>query len=261
MAGSTPLPAPIPDVVRFFRVLADQTRLAIVRLLARSDLRAGEIVELMQLPQNAISYHLKQLRAVGLLRDRRSSADARDIYYSLDLERLQALYHRAGEVLQVLPAAPGHDGANVPDVAHPLRILYLCTHNSARSQFAEALTRQAGGQRVMACSAGDTPTAIHPMTSTLLTEWQIDPAGQESKSLDHFAGQSFDYVITVCDRVREHCPTFPASATQVHWSIPDPTTVEGEEDRWAAFRAVRHEVDVRVRHLLRQHLATMAVAA
>lgn len=247
--------------MQFFRVLADQTRLAIVRLLVQSDLRAGEIVERIQLPQNAVSYHLKQLRAAGLLRDRRSSADARDIYYSIDLERMQSLYHYAGEALQIVPVARRGDDPVVPGDDGPLRILYLCTHNSARSQFAEALTRNLGGSRVAAFSAGDTPTAIHPLTRALLAEWRIDPSGQESKSLDQFTGQSFDYVITVCDRVREHCPTFPGATAQIHWSIPDPTAVADEEGRRAAFRAVRHEVDVRVRHLLRQHLPDTARAA
>ena len=252
--------APLQEVAHFFRALADQTRLAIVRLLVQSDLRAGEIVMRMQLPQNAISYHLRQLRTVGLLRDRRSSADARDIYYSIDLERMQSLYRHAGEVLRAAPLSDSRDGSVAPEATRHIRILFLCTHNSARSQLAEALARRYGGPDVDAFSAGDTPTTIHPLTSALLAEWQIDPAGQASKSLDQFAGQSFDFVITVCDRVREHCPTFPGAATQLHWSIPDPTAVEGEEERWAAFRAVRHEVDVRVRHLLRQHLPARAAA-
>ena len=258
---STPSPTPTREVVQFFRVLADQTRLAIVRLLVLSDLRAGEIAERIQLPQNAVSYHLKQLRTVGLLRDRRSSADARDVYYSIDLERMQSLYRHAGEVLQAVPLSDGHERSVAPDGTRPIRVLYLCTHNSARSQLAEALTRRYGGPDVAAFSAGDTPTAIHPMTSALLAEWQIDPVGQASKSLDQFTGQSFDFVITVCDRVREYCPTFPGAATQLHWSIPDPSAVVGEEERWAAFRAVRHEVDVRVRHFLRQHLTVRAAAA
>lgn len=258
MAQSVPQ---VDTAAAFFRSLADRTRLAIVQSLSTSDLRVGEIVERMRLPQNAVSYHLRQLRAVGLLRDRRSSADARDVYYSLDLERMQQLYRHAGEVLQACPAAPVGDFSTDAATARPLRILFLCTHNSARSQLAEALTRRLGGQQVAAFSAGDTPTAIHPMTSALLAEWQIDPTGQASKSLDQFVGQSFDYVVTVCDRVREHCPTFPGAATQIHWSIPDPTAAADEEERRIAFRAVRHEVDVRVRHLLRQHLPATITAA
>jgi len=256
---------PPTEVAQFFRTLADQTRLAIVQLLALSDLRAGEIVERLRLPQNAVSYHLKQLRALGLLRDRRSSADARDVYYSIDVERLQALYQRAGAALHALPLADPADAANatiatIADAGRPLRIIFLCTHNSARSQFAESLTRHRGGPGVEACSAGDFPTAIHPLTSALLLEWGIDPTGQESKPLDRFVGQPFDYVITVCDRIREHCPTFLRGATQLHWSLPDPTTV-AEDERAAAFRAVRHEIDVRVQQFLRLHATGVAGGA
>ncbi len=218
---------PATEVAQFFRTLADQTRLAIVQLLALSDLRAGEIVERMRLPQNAVSYHLKQLRAVGLLRDRRSSADARDVYYSIDVERLQTLYRHAGTVLHTLPVAGPADAADTAATGQPLRILFLCTHNSARSQFAEALVRRHGGPHVAAYSGGDFPTTIHPLTLELLREWGIDPADQASKPLDQFVGQPFDYVITVCDRVREHCPTFPGGATQLHWSLPDPTEARG----------------------------------
>lgn len=247
----------IAEVAQFFRVLGDQTRLIVVQLLTFRDLRAGEITEHLQLPQNAVSYHLKQLRAIGLLRDRRSNADGRDIYYSIDQERLGALYRRAGVVLQPDQRERSATEESAPDADRPLRLLFLCTHNSARSQFAEGIARSVGGTAVEAYSAGDTPTGLHPITSELLTEWAIDPNKQTSKPLDTFAGQSFDYVITVCDRVREHCPTFPGAPQHLHWSIPDPTAAP-EPERWAAFRAVRHEIDVRVRHLLRAQLPNRA---
>lgn len=242
--------APDETVAAFFRALADRTRLTIVRSLAEGDLRVGEIVDQLGLPQNAVSYHLKQLRGVGLLRDRRSSADGRDIYYSIDQERLALLYRLAGTALRPPGPATHADATRVVANGTPLRLLFLCTHNSARSQFAEALARRVGGAGVDARSAGDSPTGLHPLTAALLTEWGIDPTGQASKPLDTFTGQSFDYVITVCDRVREHCPTFSGAARQLHWSIPDPTAAP-ESERWATFRAVRHEIDVRVRHLLR----------
>jgi len=241
------------EVALFFRVLGDQTRLIIVQLLTFSDRRAGEIAEHLQLPQNAISYHLKQLRAVGLLRDRRSSADGRDVYYSVDQERLGALYRQAGVALQRDHADRWTAIDSATKLDRPLRLLFLCTHNSARSQFAEGIARRVGGAAVAAHSAGDTPNGLHPITSALLREWSIDPSDQMSKPLDTFAGQPFDYVITVCDRVREHCPTFPGEPQQLHWSIPDPTAAP-EAERWAAFRAVRHEIDVRVRHLLRAQI-------
>lgn len=250
MTAEDQRPDPTAETARFFRILADQTRLTIVQFLALSDRRAGEIVEAIHLPQNAVSYHLKQLRTVGLLRDRRSSADGRDVYYTIDQERLGALYRQAGAILQPLTPARTTTTSNDRDPDHRLRLLFLCTHNSARSQFAEGIARRVGGADVVAYSAGDTPTGLHPITSALLAEWGIDPADQWSKPLDTFAGQSFDYVITVCDRVREHCPTFPGDPPQLHWSLPDPTAAP-EAERWDAFRAVRHEVDVRVRHLLR----------
>jgi protein-tyrosine-phosphatase/DNA-binding transcriptional ArsR family regulator len=239
-------------VARFFAALADRTRLTIVRALAAGDLRAGEIAAQLALPQNALSYHLKQLRGVGLLRDRRSSADGRDIYYSIDHERLATLHRLADAALSPTSLLNRSDAATVASDGSGLRILFLCTHNSARSQFAEALARRGGGVAVDARSAGDTPTGLHSLTAALLAEWGIDPAGQSSKSVETFAGQPFDYVITVCDRVREHCPNFPGPARQLHWSIPDPTAAPDAE-RTAAFRAVRHEIAVRVRHFLRAH--------
>ncbi len=250
MAGPGADAADEAEVVQFFHALADRTRLAIVRSLAESDLRAGEIVALVALPQNAVSYHLRQLRGIGLLRDRRSSADGRDVYYSIDQERLQALYQRAGAVLRPL-GPPRHRATGPARIGEPLRLLFLCTHNSARSQLAEGIARQIGRAGVVVASAGDTPTALHPLTAELLAEWAIDPALHTSKPLEAFSGHTFDYVITVCDRVREQCPTFPGSPRQLHWSIPDPIAAPVAERR-AAFLAVRHEIAVRVRHLLRE---------
>ncbi len=241
----------VEATAQFFQALADPIRLTIVGLLTGQDRRAGELAALLNLPQNALSYHLKQLRQIGILRDRRSSADGRDIYYSLDQEQLAQLYRDAGVVLQPT--------AQITAPTTPVRILYLCTHNSARSQFAEGLTRHYGGARVDVASAGDHPTYLHPLTRELLTEWGIDPAGLTSKALDQFVGQEFDYVITVCDRVREHCPTFGGEPQFLHWSIPDPTLTPAAE-RWEAFRAVRQEIASRVRQLLAAPASTLATA-
>lgn len=243
--------APVqPSVVHFFKALADETRLRIMRMLLLSDLRAGEIVEGLGIPANAASYHLKQLRSAGLLRDHRSSGDARDIYYSVDLDRLHALYDQAGDALR--PGQP-FDGASEQEgmyLDRPLRVLFLCTHNSARSQLAEGILRQMGGDRVEVFSAGSDPREVHPDTLELLAEWDIDTSRHTAKPIDQFLGQTFDYLITVCDRVREECPTFPGDPTQIHWSLPDPLAVDDQYERRRVFLRVRQELCTRIQFLL-----------
>jgi protein-tyrosine-phosphatase len=243
------------DVLNFFRILADDTRLLIVRLLAVSDLKAGELVSILQLPSNAVSYHLKQLRSLGLLCDRRSSSDARDVYYRVDLDRLERLYAEAGDALHPglgsSASAEPAVGKAVPSAPPtPLRVLFLCTHNSARSQLAEALLRHLGGERVEVYSAGSMPTEVHPDTLRVLRELHVDTSGLSAKSLDHFLGEPFDYIITVCDRVRDICPSFPGDPNQAHWSFPDPVVIEDPERRLQAFRAVATELQTRIRYLL-----------
>lgn len=128
-----------------------------------------------------------------------------------------------------------------------MRVLILCTGNSARSQMAEGLLRHEGGDLFEVFSAGTKPTRVRPEAITVMRELGIDIASQRSKSLDEFAGQEFDYVITVCDNAKEICPIFPAKTQRIHWSIEDPAAVAGtEEQRLAAFRRIRDE--------LREHL-------
>jgi len=250
---SAPLGAvPSLEAVRFLKAMADETRLAILGLLRLTDLRGGEIAARLGLPANAVSYHLKQLREVGVLNDRHSHADARDVYYHLDLDRLQALYRQAGQTLHPLlsPEDPKASGAAEIPADRPLRVLFLCTHNSARSQLAEAILRLRGGEAVEVASAGDRPTAVHPMTISLLEEHGIEPGPYVAKSLDRFVGQSFDYVITVCDRVKEHCPVFPDDPVRIHWSLSDPTAIKEEAARSRAFATLWLELCTRVGHLL-----------
>lgn len=250
MFGASPAPCPASDVLPFFKVLADETRLAIVRVLTMTDLRASEIGQRLQLPQNAVSYHLKALRAIGLLQDRRSTADGRDLYYRVDFERLQALYLRAGAALHPGIATPA---AGAPDAAltRPLRILFLCTHNRARSQLAEGIARYLGGDQVDVQSAGDHPTEVHPLTLDMLAELGLDTSCHHAKHFDQFVGQPFDYVITTCDYVRGNCPTFPGDPLRIHWSFDDPSTVAGgEEAQRQAFRTTRRELMTRMRFLL-----------
>ncbi|MCA1723631.1 MAG: arsenate reductase ArsC, partial [Thermomicrobia bacterium] len=103
----------------------------------------------------------------------------------------------------------------------PIRVLFLCTHNSARSQIAEATLRQMGGEDFAVSSAGTEVTRVHPLALRVLQEQGIETASLHSKSLTDFLGQRFDVVITVCDRANESCPILPCDPERFHWSIPD----------------------------------------
>jgi protein-tyrosine-phosphatase/DNA-binding transcriptional ArsR family regulator len=244
-----------PGVSDFFRTLADDTRLAIIRMLALGDRKAGELGGALRLPSNALSYHLKQLRSLGLLHDHRSGADGRDVYYRLELDHLARLYAEAGDALhpalgEALPQPSDATAAEAAAPPTPLRVLFLCTHNSARSQLAEALMRHMGGDLVEVYSAGSVPTEVDPDTITVLRELGVDPSGLHAKSLDRFVGEPFDYIITVCDRIRDVCPAFAGDPNQIHWSFPDPVVVEDPEQRLKAFRQVATELQTRIRYLL-----------
>jgi len=133
----------------------------------------------------------------------------------------------------------------------PLRILFLCTHNSARSQMAEAILRELGGGRIEAASAGTEVTRVHPLAVREMAERGIDIGAQRSKHLNEFIGEKLDYVITVCDNAGESCPVFPGGPERIHWSIPDPSAVEGtEEVRAAAFKRAADDLTTRIRDLL-----------
>lgn len=128
------------------------------------------------------------------------------------------------------------------------RILVLCTGNSARSQMAEGLLRQAVGGRYEVHSAGTVPSRVRPEAIAAMRELGIDISGQRSKHVSEFLGLEFRYVITVCDRAAETCPVFPGRAERIHWSFPDPAAVEGDEAaRLEAFRRIRDEIAARVK--------------
>lgn len=127
------------------------------------------------------------------------------------------------------------------------RILFLCTHNSARSQMAEGLLRGLGGDRFMAFSAGTEATAVQPLAIGTMRELGIDIGGQESKTLDRYLDERFDAVITVCDQANEACPFFPGAARRLHWSFDDPSRATGtDEEQLAVYRRVRNEIRARI---------------
>ena len=127
------------------------------------------------------------------------------------------------------------------------RVLFLCTHNSARSQMAEGLLRRLAGDRFEVHSAGTEATSVRPLAARAMAEIGADVSDQESKTLDRYLGELFDYVVTVCDDANEACPVFPGAKKRLHWSFPDPSRVTGtEEERLAVFRAVRDEIHARM---------------
>jgi arsenate reductase len=132
-----------------------------------------------------------------------------------------------------------------------MRILVLCTGNSARSQMAEGLLRHEGGSDYDVFSAGTRPSSVRPEAIAVMREVGIDISGHRSKPVDEFGGQTFDYVITVCDNARDNCPIFPGGAVRLHWSLEDPAAVEGSDaERLAAFRRIREQLHQRVKTFL-----------
>jgi arsenate reductase len=137
------------------------------------------------------------------------------------------------------------------------RILVLCTGNSARSQMGEGLFRQEGGAGYLVFSAGTKPSSVRPEAIRVMQEIGIDISGQRSKSIDEFSGESFEYVVTVCDNARDNCPVFPGAGQRVHWSLEDPAAVRGtDEERLDAFRRIRDQLRELIQRFYRDQSAT-----
>ena len=133
----------------------------------------------------------------------------------------------------------------------PVKVLFLCTGNSCRSQMAEGLLRHLGKGAVEVASAGTEPKEVHPDAIWSMREIGIDISSQRSKSLDPFLGQQFDYCITLCDEAQQNCPVFPGASQNLHWSIPAPAVAQGpEEERMKVFHQVREDLEARIRRWL-----------
>lgn len=238
----------------FLKVLAHDLRWQILRELSRSDYRGLELVERLKQPQNLISYHLRLLATHHLVSERRSAADGRDIYYSLNLDVLRERYAATATILHpVLGSFSSPKPEEEPIRIHrPVRVLFLCTENSARSQMAEGLLRHLAGEMIEVCSAGSEPSQVHPYAVQVLAQMGVDISHATSKHFDVFRAQTFDAVITVCDRMRECCPTFPGEDEPIHWSLPDPVALDvaSEQERYAAFEQIAQQLLTRLRHLL-----------
>jgi ArsR family transcriptional regulator, arsenate/arsenite/antimonite-responsive transcriptional repressor / arsenate reductase (thioredoxin) len=245
--------APPPPLLK---LLAHEQRWNLVRALSGSDLRVHELMERVGEPANLVSYHLRRLREHAVVRERRSSSDRRDVYYSLDLDRVAYLYRAAGESLhpglaQAAGDLPAAAAAPAPALAPPPRVLFLCTHNSARSQMAEALLRHQGGGRIEAASAGTAPTKLHRLAVWAMAQEGIDIRAQRPKPLTALGDLPCDRLVTLCDMARETCAPLPEGVEAQHWSLPDPAAVEGsEEAKRRAFEDIARELRMRIRFLI-----------
>jgi arsenate reductase len=133
----------------------------------------------------------------------------------------------------------------------PERVLFVCTHNSARSQMAEGMLRAWGGDAFEAFSAGTHATVVRPEAVAVMAEIGIDISSQRSKNVEAYEGGRFEWVITVCDQARQECPVFPGAEHSAHWGIDDPGEIEGDEPaRMGAFRMARDELRNRIRFLI-----------
>ena len=233
------LPAP-PRTSNGYRAYddVDLARLRLVVSLRRLGLGpedAGRLARLC-LERGAVDLDL-----APLLADQRAAISRqRD-----ELDRLE------GELvdLEMTIAAGGRASQKErPVSADPIRVLFVCTHNAARSQIAEALLQRYGGEDFEVFSAGTEATRVDPFAIQVLRDLGIDWSHAQSKTIDRFLDQQFDYVITVCDRAKATCPVFPGSTNTLHWGLDDPSEVEGsEEEKIAAFRQTRSEVSIRLR--------------
>jgi ArsR family transcriptional regulator, arsenate/arsenite/antimonite-responsive transcriptional repressor / arsenate reductase (thioredoxin) len=236
---------------RFLELAGHPLRWRLLSELARSDRRVGELCDLAGRRQSLVSYHLRQLREGGLVSLRSSAADGRDTYYVLDLVRCGELLTSAGVALHPGLAPTPRPRSERERGATVARVLFLCTGNSARSQIAEALAAHLSGGVVSAASAGSHPKPLHPNAVRVMRTRGIDLAGRRSKHLSEFAGQRFDHVISLCDRVREICPEFPGGPELIHWSIPDPAREPGtDEETLPAFERTASELCTRIGFLI-----------
>jgi protein-tyrosine-phosphatase/DNA-binding transcriptional ArsR family regulator len=246
---NTPQPRPDAAPPAFLQLAGHPLRWRLLSELARSDRTVHELTGSVGEPQNLVSYHLAKLRDGRLVSARRSAADRRDTYYGLDLARMSHLLSAAGGALHpgLRLTPPRRDDS----LAGAVKVLFLCSGNSARSQIAEALARALSGGMIEACSAGSHPRPVSANAVRVMREdYGLDLAAQQSKSFDLYADQAFDWVISLCDRVREVCPEFPGHPRTIHWSIANPATGEPDDVTYPLFQKTAAELATRIEFLL-----------
>jgi protein-tyrosine-phosphatase/DNA-binding transcriptional ArsR family regulator len=233
----------------FLPLAAHPLRWRLLGELARSDRTVRELIGLVGEPQNLVSYHLGRLRDGRLVSARRSASDRRDFYYTADLARIAGGLSATGAALHpgLRLAPPVRSDARVPAA----RVMFLCTGNSARSPMAAALAKARSGGAIQAFSAGSHPKPLHANAVRIMREaHDLDIADHTPTHLDTLAGERFDWVISLCDRVREVCPEFPGGPETIHWSIANPATGESDDITYPLFQQAAAELGTRIGFLL-----------
>ena len=140
-----------------------------------------------------------------------------------------------------------------------IRVLFLCTGNSCRSQMAEGFLRNMARDKFKAYSAGINPTQVNPLSVKVMNEAGIDISGQKSKSVQEFLGKPFDYVITVCDNAKQACPVFPCKCEMIHWNLEDPAEAQGtEEEKLRVFRKIRDQINKNTKEFIKHSITDTA---
>ncbi|MCU1689405.1 MAG: ArsR family transcriptional regulator, partial [Jatrophihabitantaceae bacterium] len=237
------------ELPALLRIACDPLRWQLLTELAASDLRVRDLMAVTGQPQNLLSYHLRVLREGGFLSSTRSSHDARESYYHLDLDRFADQLAAVGAALHPALQRPTMPTARAERPAPKApRVLFICTGNSARSPIAEALLQERSHGRVTTMSAGSRPKReLHPAAVRVLQdEYAIDVRGRRPQPWAAMLDRRFDYVISLCDKAREAWTECAGRPPRAHWSIPDPAA-SGDH---AAFLRTAREIDTRIGHLL-----------
>lgn len=221
------------DLIAALGALAQETRLDIFRMLAQrgpEGMPAGEIGERLKLPFPTLSFHLSHLKHSGLVVSRRQS---RTVFYDARVRTIDNVVEYLAENCRGRVKPVMRDvGADAKSFGRSMKILFLCTHNSARSIMAECAMKRWGDGRFQAFSAGSDPAEnVHPATLRLLNELKYETRGLRSKSWEEFSqphGAALDFVFTLCDRAAaEPCPAWPGQPLKAHWGVKDPLGFQG----------------------------------